>query len=103
MKWDIVNFFQCYSRDIYYEKRDLYQWGLDEMKRILQEAVDLAHKAGNTELVAGFANICFEPTPTPEPLPNVRSTAMNGLDYEAGVHGMEWEQDRELTGVALSW
>lgn len=61
MKWNFHSFFQRYKDYLPEDEQGLYQWGCDEIKRILIEGCTLADKAGNADLVEGFSNICIEP------------------------------------------
>lgn len=66
MKWDICNFFQSHKPYIPDDQADIYQWGCDELKRLLTVACTMAQNAGNTDLVTGFANLCIKPEALPE-------------------------------------
>lgn len=66
MKWDVCNFFHCYKDSLRTKHdKEMLQWGVDELRRVLTEAATMAHKAGNADLVDGFANLCIEPIKPP--------------------------------------
>lgn len=65
MKWDVINFFKQYANlipvDGTLNHRAAYEWGCDELQRMLIEGATLAQEAGNTKLLDGFDNLCIKP------------------------------------------